>query len=83
MPGAGSATSVQTPERALERRAGPRTRGGSRPRGIRTLGGSGDGSTVDDTVLSGTNTMAAFAMDVPESAPQPASPAIFVPSPAA
>ncbi|GBP05721.1 hypothetical protein EVAR_5059_1 [Eumeta japonica] len=26
---------------------------------------------------------AAFAMDVPESAPQPASPAIFVPSPAA
>ncbi|GBP38809.1 PiggyBac transposable element-derived protein 4 [Eumeta japonica] len=35
---------------------GPRTRGGSRPRGIRTLGGSGDGSTVDDTVLSGTNT---------------------------
>ncbi|GBP49640.1 hypothetical protein EVAR_37422_1 [Eumeta japonica] len=62
---------------------GPRTRGGSRPRGIRTLGGSGDGSTVDDTVLSGTNTMAAFAMDVPESAPQPASPAIFVPSPAA
>ncbi|GBP60122.1 hypothetical protein EVAR_31383_1 [Eumeta japonica] len=28
-------------------------------RGIRTLGGSGDGSTVDDTVLSGTNTRGA------------------------